>query len=178
MLLKRIPTLTTTKAFAPKVSVQKLASASISEYTKNLGIRGTKFANLKELTDDTKQRYKNERGSEQAVRYTPIPVRQFYPRETYSPVDLNNEYVPRWLKRRGKQPVEDICAKLRINPLDRYKDVTFLSQFLTQMGYIKPHDQTGLSLTNQRKLAKAVKRARAVGLLPTTYRLPTNNDRF
>lgn len=46
-----------------------------------------------------------------------------------------------------------------------FKDVKFLSRFVTERGKILPRKITGLSAKQQRKITNAVKRARQVGLL-------------
>ncbi|MCT4663783.1 MAG: 30S ribosomal protein S18 [Flavobacteriales bacterium] len=47
-----------------------------------------------------------------------------------------------------------------------YKDPDFLLKFLNEQGKILPRRLTGTSLKFQRKVAKAVKRARQIALLP------------
>jgi len=47
-----------------------------------------------------------------------------------------------------------------------WKDVEFLRQFITPRGKIMPRRQTGLSAYEQRQLARAIKRARIMALLP------------
>lgn len=47
-----------------------------------------------------------------------------------------------------------------------YKDVDLLKRFLTPEGKIRPRRQTGVTARNQRKLARAIKRARHLALLP------------
>lgn len=47
-----------------------------------------------------------------------------------------------------------------------YKDVELLRQYITKFGKITPRYYTGVSLKNQKKLAKAIKRARMMSLLP------------
>ena len=47
-----------------------------------------------------------------------------------------------------------------------YKDGKFLKKFLNEQGKILPRRITGTSLKYQRKVAKAVKRARHIALLP------------
>jgi small subunit ribosomal protein S18 len=47
-----------------------------------------------------------------------------------------------------------------------YKDPEFLIKFLNEQGRILPRRITGTSLKYQRKVAKAVKRARHLALLP------------
>ena len=55
--------------------------------------------------------------------------------------------------------------KNRIKFVD-YKDPEFLKQFLNEQGKILPRRITGTSLKYQRKVAKAVKQARQLALLP------------
>ncbi|OIP33335.1 MAG: 30S ribosomal protein S18 [Deltaproteobacteria bacterium CG2_30_63_29] len=47
-----------------------------------------------------------------------------------------------------------------------YKDVQLLKRFLSPRGKILPSRITGVSAKYQRKLAKAIKRARHIALLP------------
>lgn len=47
-----------------------------------------------------------------------------------------------------------------------YKDVDLLRKFISERGKILPRRRTGSSPAAQRKLAKAIKRAREIGLLP------------
>src|SRR5690606_15716782 len=47
-----------------------------------------------------------------------------------------------------------------------YKDANFLLKFVNDQGKILPRRLTGTSLTFQRKVAQAVKRARIIVLLP------------
>ena len=47
-----------------------------------------------------------------------------------------------------------------------YKDVELLKKFLNPHGRLQARKRTGVSAKSQRQLAKAVKRARHMGLLP------------
>ncbi|ODV93823.1 hypothetical protein PACTADRAFT_30161, partial [Pachysolen tannophilus NRRL Y-2460] len=60
---------------------------------------------------------------------------------------------------------KDIFTSKNLNPLDFYCSPVFLSNFLTSSGQILPREQTNLTLKNQRLLAKAIKRCRAIGLI-------------
>ncbi|MEK7612587.1 MAG: 30S ribosomal protein S18 [Patescibacteria group bacterium] len=51
-----------------------------------------------------------------------------------------------------------------------YKDVETLRKFLNPHGKIMSRRRTGLSSTNQRALAQAIKRARFMALLPYIVR--------
>jgi small subunit ribosomal protein S18 len=55
--------------------------------------------------------------------------------------------------------------KLGIKYID-YKDADFLLKFVNEQGKILPRRITGTSVKYQRKLAKAIKRARHLSLLP------------
>ena len=59
-------------------------------------------------------------------------------------------------KRREVEPEE---------PLD-YKNVAYLSKFVSPNGRILSRKRTGFSGQNQRKLANAIKNARVIGLMP------------
>ena len=49
-----------------------------------------------------------------------------------------------------------------------YKDVDTLRRFITERGKIRPRRQTGLTSKHQRILARQIKRARHLALLPFT----------
>ena len=51
-----------------------------------------------------------------------------------------------------------------------YKDIETLKKFINPHGKIMPRRRTGLSSTNQRALAQAIKRARFMALLPYIVR--------
>ena len=47
-----------------------------------------------------------------------------------------------------------------------YKDVSLLKQFITERGKIVGRSRSGLTAKQQRSLARAIKRARILALLP------------
>jgi small subunit ribosomal protein S18 len=49
-----------------------------------------------------------------------------------------------------------------------YKDAPLLAKFVTEQGYIVGRSKTGLSQKQQRQLARAIKRARHLAMLPYT----------
>jgi len=51
-------------------------------------------------------------------------------------------------------------------PAIDYKDTRLLSRYMSERGKIVPSRITAVSATKQRELAKAIKRARYLGLLP------------
>ena len=65
------------------------------------------------------------------------------------------------------------CRRRKIEPFNSdpnlvidYKDPRLLRRFLTDTGKILPRRLTGLTASHQRQVARAIKRARMVGLLP------------
>jgi small subunit ribosomal protein S18 len=58
------------------------------------------------------------------------------------------------------------ASPISINQKIDYKDIDLLSLFLTEQGKILPRRATGVSVQQQRKLTKAIKRARILSLLP------------
>jgi small subunit ribosomal protein S18 len=55
-------------------------------------------------------------------------------------------------------------------PTIDYKDIRLLSRFISERGKIMPSRITSVSPIKQRELAKAIKRARFLGLLPYVAR--------
>ncbi|ORX99591.1 ribosomal protein S18 [Basidiobolus meristosporus CBS 931.73] len=94
-------------------------------------------------------------------------AKRFLPKDTYAPSDFN-ENIPRNRSRRKGQ--NDPFRQLHLNPLSEYKNTTLLSNYVSQMGRILPRTATGLSAKSQRKVGKAIRRARAMGLMPVTWK--------
>lgn len=47
-----------------------------------------------------------------------------------------------------------------------------MSEYMTTMGRIKHRNETGLRPVNQRRIAKAIRRAIGLGLMPSVHRHP------
>lgn len=56
-------------------------------------------------------------------------------------------------------------ADIKVDKID-YKDERLLRKFVTERGKIIPRRVTGVSAKTQRRIARAVKRARIMALLP------------
>ena len=57
-------------------------------------------------------------------------------------------------------------ALIDLNQKIDYKNVDLLQLFVTEQGKILPRRATGVTVQQQRKLAKAIKRARVLSLFP------------
>ena len=66
-------------------------------------------------------------------------------------------------KKRRRRPK----VKFKVEDID-YKNVDLLKNFMNDKGKISPSRVTGLEAKIQRKIAKAIKRARQISLLPYT----------
>ena len=61
-----------------------------------------------------------------------------------------------------KQKISPISLNQKID----YKDIDLLALFVTDQGKILPRRATNVTVQQQRKLAKAIKRARTLSLFP------------
>jgi ribosomal protein S18 len=68
-----------------------------------------------------------------------------------------------FLNNNDKNAIESILKKKQITG---NKDIDFLKKFTSSEGKILPSRRNGLSAKNQRKISKAIKKARCIGLLP------------
>ena len=68
------------------------------------------------------------------------------------------------------KPIKKKANPLRNMPVDKidYKDTPFLRKFISDRGKIRSRRVTGVSVQQQRAIAKAVKNAREMALLPYT----------
>ena len=57
-------------------------------------------------------------------------------------------------------------APIGINQKIDYKDIDLLKLFITEQGKILPRRATAVTVQQQRQIAKAIKRARILSLLP------------
>lgn len=72
--------------------------------------------------------------------------------------ELKNERMPRrFQRRRQSQTIPDYID---------WKDVDFLRRFIPERGKIMPRRISQISAKDQRRLAKAIKRARSMALIP------------
>ena len=68
------------------------------------------------------------------------------------------------------KPIKKKANPLRNMPVEKidYKDTPFLRKFISDRGKIRSRRVTGVSVQQQRAIAKAVKNAREMALLPYT----------
>lgn len=81
--------------------------------------------------------------------------------------------MTKWLNKKNPAALAAVSSKPKRCPFQQagmkdvdYKDLETLKLFATERGKILPRRITGVSACFQRKLTKAIKRARQVALLP------------
>ncbi|TKA78859.1 hypothetical protein B0A55_03810 [Friedmanniomyces simplex] len=96
--------------------------------------------------------------------------------DVYSPHDLSGIEMGKWKKLRRKPPVgshgADVLDSLGVDPRKHYKNFSMMAEYVSEMGRIKHINETGLRPANQRRMAKAIRRAIGTGLMPSIYRHP------
>ncbi|KAJ5097538.1 hypothetical protein N7456_008259 [Penicillium angulare] len=97
-------------------------------------------------------------------------TREWKSGDVYAPHDLSPAEMKKWGQR--KAPNRDAFDALNLNPLNLYKNFSVISEYVSPMGRIKHRNQTGLRPVNQRKIAKAIRRAMGLGLMPSVHRHP------
>lgn len=78
--------------------------------------------------------------------------------------ELSERPAQRRFKRAPRRKVCNFCVE-KSEYID-YKDVAKLKRYITEKGKIIPRRQTGTCSAHQRELAKAIKRARYMALIP------------
>lgn len=85
----------------------------------------------------------------------------FYDEPTRYPPNPQRTFGPPKVRKRKKCPF----TLAGVKEID-YKDTENLQKFITERGKILPRRITGVSAHHQRLLTNAIKRARAIALLP------------
>lgn len=78
-------------------------------------------------------------------------------RDIIASEDVIGDRPRRYQRRRPRQVVPDYVD---------WKDVDYLRQFVPERGKIMPRRISGITAKDQRRIAKAIKRARTMALLP------------
>lgn len=71
---------------------------------------------------------------------------------------------------RAQSESTDAFVQLQIDPLHESTNARMLAHFVTDMGRIRKRALTGLTWRSQRRMAKAVRRAKMMGIMPILRR--------
>ena len=162
------------------------APASSSDYTDSLRnlLTGSRQPQQRQREVDASLRDKGN--NDDYVRQMP---RRWLPGDVYAPHDLSPSEMGKFRRARSRQ--RDLVDMLGLNPLDMYRvcshsspppcglprltrlqNFSFIAEFTTPHGRIKSAADTGLRPVNQRKVAKAIRRAIGLGLHPSVHHHP------
>lgn len=100
------------------------------------------------------------------------PVEMTKARQVRLPNRSNNLPFANTRKKGGRDVLDD----LGVDPLKEYKNFAMMSEFVTEMGRIRHSRDTGLRAVNQRRMAKAVRRAIGIGIMPSVHKHPEMLD--
>jgi small subunit ribosomal protein S18 len=70
--------------------------------------------------------------------------------------------------KRIKKTLQYLLLLKKFNNIVDYKNIKLLKAFLTKYGKIRPRRKTRISVQKQHKIAKSIRKARALGLIPFT----------
>ncbi len=102
------------------------------------------------------------------------------PAPRITPAPESGERLPQMIertRRRGRRRRAPIFTPQEVATID-YKDVDRLKKLISDRGRIEPRRKTGLTAKDQRKVAREIKRARQVALLPYTAEHMRQTSRF
>ncbi|KAK0720547.1 ribosomal protein S18 [Lasiosphaeris hirsuta] len=102
--------------------------------------------------------------------YMKMIARRWKKGDVYAPRDLSPVEMRRW--KLWNESQGDAVDLLGFNPLDNYRNMALISEFITPFGRIMNRKESGLRPVNQRKMAKAIRRAIALGLHPSVHKHP------
>ncbi|KZW04121.1 hypothetical protein EXIGLDRAFT_828044 [Exidia glandulosa HHB12029] len=88
------------------------------------------------------------------------------PRRMYTPFTRYRRLGPGSRESHEKDPF----IQLEIDPVREFENTALLNHFMTRMGKIKTRLETNLSWKSQRKVGKAIRRAKAMGIIPQQSR--------
>ena len=97
-----------------------------------------------------------------------------------TPAPESGDRLPQMIertRRRGRRRRAPVFTPQEVKTID-YKDVDRLKKLISDRGRIEPRRKTGLTAKDQRKIAREIKRARQVALLPYTAEHMRQTSRF
>jgi small subunit ribosomal protein S18 len=154
------------------------ATASTSTTTTTTRARGR--ARAEDGADETASRLASAAsGTREVERPARLSRdRLYYPGQNYEPSDLAAQTARTAPVRHTaagktvKNPMRGKAVEATLLERAAYEDARFLTQFVSDTGKIYPKRRLGVSAKAQRKIARAIKTARQMGILPYTSRLP------
>ncbi|KAJ7684023.1 hypothetical protein B0H17DRAFT_1204782 [Mycena rosella] len=149
--------------------------------------KGAMAVLAEQLDAQARTQQPNDEDASNASTVRPVhEYRPFHPNSVVRPYDIS-------LKGRtwGQRPMtrrpnvagatrdarkNDVFYQLNVDPLKLALHPGVLSHFVSEMAMIAPRRQTGLTMKSQRRIAKAIRRAKMIGILPLHSRMYNNGE--
>ncbi|KAI1765123.1 ribosomal protein S18 [Hypoxylon sp. FL1150] len=128
------------------------------------------YLSIREKTAQHKSTMDDVNRKLEADDYARQMTRRWNVGDVYAPHDLSPSEMAKW--RRNQARKKDLVDMLGLRPLDMYRNFSVISEFMTSHGRIKKSVETGLRPVNQRKMAKAIRRAIGLGIHPSVHHHP------
>ncbi len=122
----------------------------------------------------------SEPNIEAAPAVAPVEAPAPPPIPRITPAPESGDRLPHMIertRRRGRRRRAPVFTPQEVRTID-YKDVDRLKKLISDRGRIEPRRKTGLTAKDQRKIAREIKRARQVALLPYTAEHMRQTSRF
>ena len=122
----------------------------------------------------------SEPSIEAAPAVAPVEAPAPAPMPRITPAPESGDRLPQMIertRRRGRRRRAPVFTPQEVKTID-YKDVDRLKKLISDRGRIEPRRKTGLTAKDQRKIAREIKRARQVALLPYTAEHMRQTSRF
>ncbi|KAI2606414.1 ribosomal protein S18 [Hypoxylon fragiforme] len=160
---------------APSSSPSPTSPPSFSRDRRDFNNRGDATQSAADIYDRLRQAQQptileEMQQSNQNEGYSRQMTRRWKVGDVYAPHDLSPAEMGKWRRNQARQ--KDRVDMLGLHPLDMYRNFSVISEFVTPHGRIKRSADTGLRPPNQRKVAKAIRRAIGLGLHPSVHRHP------
>ncbi|KAI0134056.1 ribosomal protein S18 [Xylariales sp. AK1849] len=143
------------------------ATSLLSYFRADVRSRNANGAPAGEERVNTEDSLRQKNSADEYMRQMP---RRFNVGDVYAPHDLSPVEMRKWRKTTTVQ--RDLVDLLGLRPLDMYRNFAFISEYMTHHGRVKRAELTGLRPANQRKVAKAIRRAIGLGIHPSVHRHP------
>ncbi|KIH90502.1 37S ribosomal protein [Sporothrix brasiliensis 5110] len=153
--------------FAPRYGPRSDANAALSRVLFDSETRRRMHERREEQKRTALEKMAERKTTEDYARHL---TRRWRVGDLYTAHDLGVEEMHQWGESYLSQ--RDVIEILGINPIDEYRNFSMISDFVTSTGRIRGSRETALRPVNQRRMAKAVRRAIGMGIHPSVHKHP------
>ncbi|KAJ5214817.1 hypothetical protein N7468_010496 [Penicillium chermesinum] len=161
------------KAAVPSTCRWSSTAAAVSAFTSQRVAAGQsrQTVSKRKVAKPNRLRFlEDQKAQNESRALEKFQTRNWQSGDIYAPRDLSPVEMKKWGRRQS--PSRDAFDALNLDPLSLYKNFSIMSEYVSPLGRIKHRNETGLRPVNQRKIAKAIRRAVGLGLMPSVHRHP------